>query len=148
MAFNRQYGYLFQIGQSTEQTANHIMRYVDYESYKCSRKVQDLDSFRDANGVLHRNVLDNAPLTVSFNTRDGLTDTQFEEIWGTIVRNSYVVAKERKISGKFWCPELNDYVTQELYVPDPEITIKQVKKNNNNEYEVIYNSATIKFIGY
>lgn len=145
--FNRQYGYLFLINDNIEDTLM-FMHYINEGSYVAERKPLDLDPYRDANGVLHRNVVDNVPINVSFNTRGRLSDTEMERLWGAIVRNSYIVQKERKLHATFWVPEINDYVTQDLYVPDPKFTVHQVRKNKNGEYEVVYEPMTFEFIGY
>lgn len=144
---NRQYGYLFMFNDNVQDSLD-IMSIINEKTYKVSRKVQDLDSFRDANGVLHRNVVSNVPLTIEFQTRGGLTDTQIEATWGAIIRNSYIINKERKIHATFFVPEINDYVTQDLYVPDPEFPIRRIRKDKTLGYEVVYEPITFKFIGY
>lgn len=145
--FNRDYGYLFLFTKNPVDSIK-FMRKIEESTYKASLKVQDLDAFRDANGVLHRNVLSNVPLTASFTTLDGLTDTEMEDTWGALIRHSYIVRNERKINATFWMPELNDYVTQDVYLPDPEFTIKEVRKNKSGKYEVVYKPVTFEFIGY
>ena len=59
--FNRQYGYLFLINDNIEDTLT-FMHYINEGSYVAERKPLDLDPYRDANGVLHRNVVDNVPI--------------------------------------------------------------------------------------
>ena len=41
---------------------------MSYGSYKASRNVQDLDSYRDADGILHRNALPHVAFKVEFET--------------------------------------------------------------------------------
>ena len=108
----------------------------------------------DASGSLRqdylkraKNVLENVPINVEFKV-GSLTDSEVENTWGAIIRNSFTVKKERKINATFWLPEDNKYVTQELYVVDPEFTVRNVRKNKNGEYEVVYEPITFKFIGY
>lgn len=42
-------GFLIKVGDYTVP-----FRYIEAKKYKCSIKGQDLDSYRDANGILHR----------------------------------------------------------------------------------------------
>ena len=135
MAFN---GYLLQVG-SYQITGEN---FINEKSYKATVNVQDLDSYRDANGVLHRNALDHAPIKVEINTRPGLNNFEWANFIGTI-RNNFTVAKERKAIVTAFIPELNDYVTQEMYMADPEVTIKTIDRN-----VIRYESIRLAFIGY
>lgn len=135
MAFS---GYLLQVG-SYQITGEN---FINEKSYKATVNVQDLDSYRDANGVLHRNALDHAPIKVEISTRPGLNNFEWADFIGTI-RNNFTVAKERKAIVTAFIPELNDYVTQEMYMPDPEVTIKTIDGN-----VIRYESIRLAFIGY
>ena len=135
MAFN---GYLLQVG-SYQITGEN---YINEKSYKATLNIQDLDSYRDANGVLHRNALDHVPLKVEIQTRPGLNNFEWASFMGAI-RDNFTVAKERKCILTAFIPEINDYVTQEVYMPDPEVTIKTIDRNI-----VKYESIRLAFIGY
>ena len=136
MAFN---GYLLKIGGDYTITGAN---YVNEKSYKVTRNIQDLDSYRDANGVLHRQALEHVPLKIEIHTRENLTNDQLATFLGAI-RSRYINAAERKCLVQAFVPELNDYVTQEMYMPDPEITIKIIKNG-----VVKYDSIRLAWIGY
>lgn len=135
MAFN---GYLLQVG-SYQITGEN---FINEKSYKATLNIQDLDSYRDANGVLHRNALDHVPLKVEINTRPGLNNFEWSNFMGTI-RANFTVPKERKCVLTAFIPEINDYVTQNVYMPDPEVTIDSIDKNI-----IKYGSIRLAFIGY
>ena len=135
MAFG---GYLLQVG-SYQITGEN---FVNEKSYKATVSIQDLDSYRDANGVLHRNALDYAPIKVEINTRPGLNNFEWADFIGAI-RSNFTVPKERKAIVTAFIPELNDYVTQEMYMPDPEVTISNIDRN-----VIRYESIRLAFIGY
>ena len=135
MAYN---GYLIKVG-TYEITGENI---INEKSYKCSAKIQDLDSYRDANGVLHRNALSHVPIKVEINTRAGLTNMQLADFLGNI-RENFSVPAERKAMVTAFVPEYNDYITQSMYMPDPEITIGTI-----DGAVIRYDSIRLAFIGY
>ena len=132
-------GYLLKVGSYEIDGTN----YINYDSYSVTRNVQDLDSYRDAMGVLHRNALEHAPIKIELETRDGLTNDEVGEFMGSI-RANFTNAAERKSTVTMFVPELNDYVTQEMYMPDPQFKIKKIDVNN----VVRYSKTRIAFIGY
>ena len=115
--------------------------YIMFKTYKASYKVQDLDPYRDGNGVLHRNALSHVPPTCSFQVRP-LTNTEYDTIMGSI-RSNFTNARERKASVSVFIPELGDYVTSDMYMPDPEITIL-----GQQGTALKYDAITFEFIGY
>lgn len=135
MAYN---GYLIKVGDYTLSAK----RFIAAESYQVTRNVQDLDSYRDANGVLHRNALEHAPIKVEFTTPAMLTNTDVAEFMGNI-RSQTINAIERKYNVELYVPELDDYVTQEMYMPDPQFTIYGSYDN-----KLTYKATRIAFIGY
>ena len=135
MAFG---GYLLRVGNYEIDGTN----YIQEKSYKATRNIQDLESYRDANGVLHRNALEHVPLKIEINTRENLTNEELGTFLGNI-RSQCTIAAERKCVVTAFIPELNDYVTQEMYMPDPDITIKIIKDG-----VVKYDSVRLAWIGY
>lgn len=135
MAYN---GYLIKVGGYIIDTK----RFVRAESYIVTRNIQDLDSYRDANGILHRQALDHVPLKVEFETPAMLTNSDMGELFSNIRANSKIL-KERKASVTLYVPELDDYVTQDMYMPDPQFTIY-----GNYQNKLTYNPVRIAFIGY
>ncbi len=111
-------GFLLKIGDYTVSGKNIISA----DGISITKNVQDLDSYRDANGVLHRDALEHAPIKVEFSTRNMLTDAQMQDFLGNIRRN-YTNEKERKVLATVYVPEIGDYKTCEMYMstPTPEI---------------------------
>ena len=132
-------GYLLKVGSYTIDGT----KYINYASYKATKNIQDLDSYRDASGVLHRTALSHAPIKIEFETREGLTNDELGTFMSNI-RSNYTNAAERCASVTAFIPELNDYVTQDCYMPDPQFTIRKIDTNN----VVTYEKTRIAFIGY
>ena len=130
--------YLLKIGNYT-----FPMKGVVLKSYKCSYKVQDLDPTRDGNGVMHRNPLPNIPVKVEFEMRSGLTNKEYDVIMNNI-RNNYTIPIERKSSVTLFVPELGDYVTQNMYLAEPEITIIRQESSDT----LVYDTIRFAWIGY
>lgn len=110
-------GYLIKIG-------NYIfpISMIKAESYKATNYGQDLDSTRDVNGILHRTALENTAPKVEFETRNMLDNTQVSSIFANIQAN-YTNAVEKKASVEVYVPELNKYVTSDMYMADFEPTM-------------------------
>lgn len=135
MAYN---GYLIKVGGYTIP-----IQYIIYDSYKPIRSIQDLDSYRDANGLLHRNALSHELFKVEFQLRS-MTNIEFDAIMNNI-RAQFTTAQERKANVDCYIAETGTYTGAiPMYMPDVEVTIQQVLKNNVLKYEPI----TLKFIGY
>ena len=137
MSFNYSKNGLLKVGDTKFK-----LKYIEYDTFKVKRNVQDLNSHRNTNGKLIRHALDHACITVSFTTLDGLTNTEVEDFMSDI-RSAYKDSTEKKLSVTAWCQELNDYITQDCYLVDPEFTIKEI-----NDNIIIYDSIELEFIGY
>lgn len=132
-------GYLISIDGHTED----LEKYIVDESYHVSKKPLDLDSKRDGDGKLQRNVLDHVPYTVNFSIRR-VNNTQLQEFLN-IIRSAYTLARERKLNLTFYDPETDDYITQEVYIPDPDFNVERIDRAKN---EIYFRPTQIKFIGY
>lgn len=130
-------GYLIKVG-------NYIIpfKYINTDTYSAYRSIQDLDSYRDANGVLHRTALAHIPNKVEFETPPMLTNTEFSELMKNIQTN-YTNAGERKASVTLYVSEADIYVTQDMYMPDITPKIYGVFGN-----EIRYSAIRLAFIGY
>ena len=137
MAFN---GYLIKIGGYTDA----VEKYIVHRSYHVSKKPLDLDSNRDGDGILKRNVLDHVPYTISFNLRQNLNNSDVQFFMRTI-RNNFTIAKERKLSLEFYNPEDDNYITQDVYLVDPDFIIDHIDMDRK---QVFYREIQIKFVGY
>lgn len=130
-------GYLLKIGDY--EIPHSVIRAETYQAY---RNGQDLDSFRDADGKLNRTALEHFVIKVEFETVPLLTDKQFGDFMAGISSN-YTNVTEKKAMATAFIPELNDYMTQEVYVPDIKPTIYYAGKD-----KVQYNQIRLAFIGY
>lgn len=130
-------GYLIKIG-------NYIfpLSMIKAESYKATNYGQDLDSTRDVNGILHRTALENTAPKVEFETRNMLDNTQMSSIFANIQAN-YKNAVEKKASVEVYVPELNKYVTSDMYMADFEPTMYFA-----DEKEIKYLSTRMAWISY
>ena len=131
-------GYFVKIGSYTFPN-----EYILCDTYKPIKGVQDLDSYRNAKGKLHRNVLDHVVNKVEFQTRP-MTNKEYDAIMDQI-RANYTIAKERKAMVDMYIAETGAYTGSiEAYMPDPEVTIKQVIDSSTLKYD----SIRFAFIGY
>lgn len=130
-------GYLIKIG-------NYIfpLSMIKAESYKATNYGQDLDSTRDVNGILHRTALENTAPKVEFETRNMLDNTKVSSIFANIQAN-YTNAVEKKASVEVYVPELNKYVTSDMYMADFEPTMYFA-----DEKEIKYLSTRMAWISY
>lgn len=103
--------------------------------------MQVKDPWTDEDGGLHMTPLHLRPITVKFNTKNRLTDTEFAEIMKNISDN-YVSAVGRKLYVTAYIQEIDDYVTQLAYLADfyPNASIA------TDEY-IKYSPIEMEFIG-
>ena len=140
MAFS---GYLLKInGVSGGSAYTFPHEYISFESYKVVRGIQDLDSYRDGLGKLHRNALSHKIVKIEFQLRENVKASEFDAIMKGI-SDRYTVAAERKVSVSCFVPETATYQTCDMYLPDPEVTIKKIEGN-----DLIYKSIRFAFIEY
>lgn len=131
-------GFLIKIGNYT-----FPLKYILQSSPNPVKVIMDQDSYRDANGYIHRETLEHWVAKVSFDVVPYLTGVEFAALMNNISSN-YTLAKQRKANVTVFVPEINDYVTQEMYIPDIEATIYDADSSGN----IIYNSFGLEFIGY
>ena len=130
--------FLLRIGDYTVSGKNIISA----EGISITRNVQDVDSYRDANGKLHREALTHAPIKVEFSTKNMMTDAQMQEFLGNIRRN-YINAAERKVIATVYVPELGEYKTCQMYMSTPTPEIYGILKGI-----IYYKSMRVSFIEY
>lgn len=130
-------GYLIKVGNY-----NIPLKYIKAESYKVTYNSQDVDSYRDANGVLHRNALENYVPKVEFDVVPMLTNTELQVLLGNI-RANYIDPKERKVYASVYIPETDSYVGNNMYLSDfsPEMYYADSEK-------IQYRAFRMAFIGY
>lgn len=138
MAFD---GTLIKLGGST----NLPLSYVKPESYTVvPNRRQDLDSTRTTTGHLQRNVVEHYASTITLETVEGMTNTQISALM-SLIRSNYSNEREKKITLRYYAPDLDTYQTGTFYVPDVEFPIKRVDTQKRIVY---YNPITIEFIEY
>lgn len=131
-------GWLIKVGDF-EISAKSIIK---ADSYKVTKNSQDLDSYRDANGELHRTSLEHQPNKVEFETVPMMTNVQFASLMANIQRN-YINATEKSAYVTLYVPETDSYVTQKMYMAD--ITPQMYGTYDN---VIHYDSIRFAFIGY
>lgn len=133
MAYN---GYLLQIGGYIVP-----MTFIRIESYAVTYSTMDLDPYRDANGVLHRNALGHKVGNLVFET-PYMYQRDFAAVMANI-RSQYTNAIEKRVVATFYVPELDEYLTQEMYLPDIQVQIMQNSPNG-----LVYGNTQINLIAY
>lgn len=134
-------GYLIKMGDYT-----FPMKYIAEETYNViPHQRLDLDSERDNLGGLFREVADNRPTIIEFQTVSGLTNAEVKEIF-ELIHTEYSSEDERKLSVVYYDPETDEYSdSEEMYMPNLSFPIDTV---DIEKKEVLYNPITIKLIGY
>lgn len=109
-----------------------------YKTYLASRNVQDSDSYRDANGKNHRNVLEHIVWKVEFMT-PYLTEKQFRTLIDNI-RANLLHPTETDVTLYYYNEWTDSYESGHFYMPG---TLEFPRFNKN-----IYEPLRIAFIEY
>lgn len=133
MAFN---DYLIQVG--SYQIPN---KFIKYDSWSSTYETQDYDSYRDENGLLHRNALADRKMKVEFNT-PYIYKSDFDTLMAGI-RGQFITAKEQDANVTAYIDEIADYVTQRCYLVNVNPKVAQNSPNG-----IIYQPTRICFIAY
>lgn len=130
-------GYLIKVGSYTIP-----LSLIKADSYSVFMSVTDLDSYVDANGYLHRNALEHIANKVEFETVPMLDHSQFANLMSNL-RANMTIPLERKASVECYIPEIDSYVTQDMYMPDikPQMYLA-------SSTEIKYDAVRLAFIGY
>lgn len=130
-------GYLIQVGNYKIPHS-----WIRAETYVVTKNGQDLDSYRDADGKLHRNALEHWVAKAEFETPPMKTNKEVASFMNNISSN-YTDEVEKKANVTMYIPEIDSYVTQEMYVSDIPFTLYSADAN-----EVKFNQFRVAFIGY
>lgn len=130
-------GYLIKVGNY-----NIPMKFIKADSYNASLITQDLDSYRDMDGVLHRTALLHRVNKIEFETPSLLKNNEMKEFLGNL-RQNYINANEKKVNATVYVPELDDYMEQEMYIPDLNFSIFGIFNG-----VIFYNPLRVAFIAY
>lgn len=134
-------GYLIKVGSGNDQYTIPLSL-IRAETYTVFKSVTDLDSYVDANGLLHRNALEHIANKVEFETIPLMTNTQFADLMSNLY-NRMTNTLERKLSVTLYIPETDAYVTQDMYMPDIKPTLYYADAS-----KIQYNQVRLAFIGY
>lgn len=130
-------GYLVKIGSYTVPFA-----YIQYNTYSAVWSVNDMDSYRDANGELHRTALSRRTLKVEWEVPP--MDNVKMAVLMSAIRGQFTNNKEKKCTVTAYIPELNDYKTETCYLTsDVNFSIRFA-----NADKIEYNPTRLAFIGY
>lgn len=106
----------------------------------------EIDAYRDANVLLHRETSENFKTSITLNIRAMNLEemTAFKTVIGlaTLDINS---KKQRKLMVTYWNDEELDYKTATMYMPDVTYTIHTVDEVDR---DIEYNGFTIELIEY
>lgn len=130
-------GFLLKVGGYTVP-----LKYMKAETYQVTKNGQDLDSYRDTNGELHRTALQHFVYKIEFETPALLTDSEWSSFFGSIQKN-YKNTTEKRASVTAFVPETGEYITQDMYIPDIPMTIYYADNS-----VIKYNPIRLAFIGY
>lgn len=129
-------GTLFTIGGEKFPT-----KWIFKDSYQITPHALDLDSTRDANGKLQRNLLSHKSVTVTFQTVP-MTLADYEEMWA-FIRSKYIDADEKKLNCGYYNFETGSIETMKCYIPDITHNPNILRRDDG-----LFNSTTLEFIGY
>lgn len=141
MAFSASTGLVQVRNASTQAYVTIPLDCIAFESYKCTRNMLDLDSYRSETGVLLRNALSHRATKIEFNTPIISAST-----WMTIrniITDGYTDSTARELYLKYYNPETDTYSTGRFYRPDIEFNVRHIDGN-----KIQYNQIRIAFIEY
>ena len=135
MAFN---GYFIRVGADIIPN-----NYIVMDTYKCvPDQRQDVDSYRDLNQDLHRNVAEHYKSIIQFETKAGISETKLRVLIN-LIHSNFADAKERKVHLEYFNPDSGNYENGDFYWVQPEYQIIKAEGT-----ELFYNSMEFKFIEY
>lgn len=137
--FNQYFVYV--IVNGTEQPIPN--KYISLPSYVSTpHQRQDLDSYQDSNGQLHRNALEHTRSKFEFNTPP-LTERELKNLQD-LLESGIMNARERKINVKHYCFDTHQYEISTCYIPDITFTPLLIQPNG----EVLLDKVRLAFIEY
>lgn len=118
MAYN---GYLVKVfGASSDFIISNKL--IKANSYSVTWSGQDVDSYRDADGLLHRNAIDHPCIKVDFEIKPMLTNDEVANLMNNI-RSRMTNLTEKKVTISAYNPETDSYITAECYMPDIQFSV-------------------------
>lgn len=130
-------GYLVKVGDYTVP-----FKFIRPKSFKAVWSTNDLESYRDADGELHRQALSRKTLKVEWNIPAMSSDEVEEFLAG--IQDEYTNDDEKCALVTAWMPEIGAYVTDKCYLAS-SITFTIASAN---ETSLEYEETRVAFIGY
>jgi len=111
-------------------------KFIAIDSYQSTpNQITDLDSYTDADGVLHRNTLPHTRTKTEFNT-PYLSLADKKTVQGFF-------SNRVSFTAEYWNDESNSYKTGKFYVPDLTFLIYSMTEN-----DILYKPTRIALIEY
>ena len=131
-------GYLVKVGTYTVP-----LKYIKADTYQCVWSVVDFDSYRDAEGELHRDAVSaRRIMKVEWETPD-MSDEDLATLL-TAIQNQYSSATAKSATVTAWMPEEMAYKTDKCYLTsDVNFTIRYADAAG-----LRYDPVRFAFIGY
>ena len=121
------------------------MQYLSFDNCDSTPDQRtEIDSYRDADNLLHRETSPNHKTKLEYNTLDDLT-LEDKIVIQQVMKAGLLDAVQRKDRVTYWNDESNEYETGDFYVPD--ITFRQ-KRVDRAKKTIIYGSIRIAMIEY
>ena len=118
-------------------------KFISLASYVSTpHQRQDLDSFQDNEGKLHRNTLEHTRSKLEWNTPP-LREAELIELQN-IINSGIINEKERKAKIIHYCFDTHTYEQGEFYTPDITFTPMRIMPNG----EVLLDKVRLAFIEY
>ena len=135
--------YFVKVIRASDNTAVPIPnKYISLTSYVSTpNQRQDLDSYQDNLGKLHRNTLDHTRSKLEWNTPP-LFERELLSLQN-ILNSGIINAKERKLKIIHYCFDTHTYEQGEFYMPDITFTPLLIRNG-----EVFMDKVRLAFIEY
>lgn len=118
-------------------------KFITYKSYSTTPHQRlDSNSYRDANGVLHRTVLGHAPSKCEFEVPP-MVEAELKELQD-LLDSAIVDTAERRGKIIHYCFDTHQYEEMTCYIPDITFAPAIIKKNG----QVLLDKTRIAFIEY
>lgn len=118
-------------------------KFISLTSYVSTpHQRQDLDSYQDSNGVLHRNALTHTRSKLEWNTPP-MTERELKQLQN-LLESGIINKNERKIIIRHYCFDTHEYEDGTFYMPDITFTPLLIKPNG----EVLLDKVRLAFIEY
>lgn len=118
-------------------------KYIKYDTYKYTRSVQDLDSYRDGNGVMHRTALDHQVIKAEWNSP--IMHLSDYHAMMALLEKNYIVQKERKLHVKYYDVDKDMYYDGYVYMPDHTAQIYGIDEKRG---DMLVNEVRFAIIEY